>query len=334
MSIQIQPANPEHADALTAIAHSAKRHWGYPDQWIDAWHEDLTITPEYLRRHAVFLAVADGTPVGCVAIEDHPTHWSIEHLWLQPDHHGRDIGRLLFQHALRVTESDRRRDVHVAADPHAAGFYRRMGARYVGELPAPVAGTARTLPCFIYRRPWRDRMPIIQRPDPSEYAPYYGTYVDQLPAGDVIDQLETHGRDTAALLAGIPEDRAGFRYAPGKWSLKEVVGHLTDTERIFAYRALRFSRADRTPIPGFEQDDYVAAANFDGRTLADLAAEFAAVRAASLALFKSLDDTALARRGTANDVEFSARSIPFIIAGHERHHLGVLRERYLPGITS
>jgi hypothetical protein len=171
--------------------------------------------------------------------------------------------------------------------------------------------------------------PIISRPDATEYAPYYGRYIDQVPEGDVLEILEAQLGETVETLTAVPAERGTYRYAPEKWSLNQVMGHLCDTERVFAHRALWFSRADHQPLPGMEQDDYVAAANFDSRTPADLSAEFRAIRQATLALFRSMSGEMLARRGVASEVEFSVRSIPFILAGHERHHLEVLKERYL-----
>lgn len=172
---------------------------------------------------------------------------------------------------------------------------------------------------------------LSERPDTTEYAPAYSGYVAHVPDGDVLELLAAQIADTTALLRSTGEAFAGHRYAPGKWSVRELVGHLCDTERIMAYRALRIARADTTPLPGFEQDDYVAAARFEARTLSDLISEFESIRAATLSLFRSLDDTALRRRGVASGYDVSARALAFIIAGHERHHMSVLRSRYLPG---
>ena len=172
-------------------------------------------------------------------------------------------------------------------------------------------------------------MTTLARPNAADYAPYYGRYIDQVPEGDVIHLLEDQITDTMRLLGDVPEERAGHRYAPGKWSIKEVVGHIADAERIFAYRALRIARGDETPLPGFDQEPYVAAANFDRRTLADLAAELASIRAATVALFRGLDETAFGRRGTASGVVFTVRAVPYIIAGHERHHVTILEQKYL-----
>ncbi len=166
----------------------------------------------------------------------------------------------------------------------------------------------------------------------DEHAPYYGRYVarakEAVGDGDVVAHLAAQGERTAALLAGVPADREGFRYEPGKWSVREVVGHLSDTERVMAYRALRIARGDETPLPGFDQDVFMAHSGFDARTLADLTDEYAAVRRATLALLSHLDDAALARRGTASGNPVTVRALVGIIAGHELHHLAILRERY------
>ena len=172
-------------------------------------------------------------------------------------------------------------------------------------------------------------MPRFDRPTDDEYAPYYARYLAAVPAGDLLALLERQGAEAAAFLRGLEPARWTYRYAPGKWSIAEVIGHVCDTERIFTYRALRFARADATPLPGFEQDDYVPVGRFDARADASLVAELEAVRQASLTLFRGLPDDAPLRRGVANGVEFSVRALAYVIAGHERHHLGVLRERYL-----
>lgn len=177
-------------------------------------------------------------------------------------------------------------------------------------------------------------MPAIPRPSADEFAPYYGRYINAVPDGDVLALLERQIGETLALLRTIPEARGSHRYAPGKWSIKEVLGHMADTERVFAYRALRFARGDRTPLPGFEQNDWVPFSNADARPLGELAEELRLVRGATVALFRGLDDAALARRGTASGVEFTTRALAWIIAGHERHHLRVLGERYLEAAGS
>lgn len=171
--------------------------------------------------------------------------------------------------------------------------------------------------------------PTLQRPLEGEFAPYYANYIAQVPDGDVLETLSKQLGETQALLRSIPEEQAGHRYAPEKWSIREVIGHLIDSERIFAYRALRFARGDVNPLTSFDQDDYVRASGSDRRKLADLAAEFEHVRRSTIAMLRSLDESAAERRGKANNAEVSVRAVAYIIAGHERHHLTILRERYL-----
>ena len=167
----------------------------------------------------------------------------------------------------------------------------------------------------------------IAKPGPDEYFEYYGKYIS-LVGDDALAALHAQGVSTPRLLSGVSEAQAMFRYEPGKWSVKEVLGHVIDGERVFAHRALRFARADRTPLPGFEENEWVPAAHFDRRPLPELVAEYSAVRAATLALLGSFDGEALTRRGTANDKEISVRALAHIIAGHELHHVGLLRTRY------
>jgi DinB superfamily len=169
----------------------------------------------------------------------------------------------------------------------------------------------------------------IPRPGADEHSPYYATYISLVPDGNLIEMLQEQQQETVALLRGLSEKQALHAYAPGKWTIKEVVGHLSDGERIFCYRALRFARDDKQPLPGFEENAYVPAGRFNSRTLGDLVAEFVAVRAATVHLFRNLNETELARMGVANDNPITVRAIAYIIAGHERHHLGILRERYL-----
>jgi hypothetical protein len=174
----------------------------------------------------------------------------------------------------------------------------------------------------------------ISRPDATEYAPYYDKYVSLVANSDILTSLSQQLDETLALLGKIPESQAGSSYAPGKWSIKELVGHLIDTERIFSYRALRFARNDKTPLNGFEQDDYIRGASFDDYTLSDLASEFEHVRRATLSLFKHLNSEAWNRTGTASESLVSVRALAYIIAGHELHHMEILRSRYLQPETS
>lgn len=173
-------------------------------------------------------------------------------------------------------------------------------------------------------------MPLtIPRPVETEYAPYFRPYVEQVPPGNILDLLATQTDDTIATLGGLTEAQAEHRYAPGKWSIKEVVGHLCEAERVFVYRAQAFAHEDPTPQPGWDENAYVAHASYDRRPLASLLDELRTARAATVAFFAGLDDAQLARRGIANNREYSVRSLAYITAGHERHHLKIIRERYL-----
>jgi len=166
------------------------------------------------------------------------------------------------------------------------------------------------------------------RPESSEYAPFYHGYVATVPEGDVVALLRQSGGELHDALAAIPEDRGGFRYADGKWSIREVVGHMIDAERIFTYRALRIARGDMTPLAAFDENDYVKTAGSEARTLSNLARELGAVREASVQLFESLPDDAWGRSGVASGKNISVRALAYITAGHAMHHLGILRERY------
>jgi hypothetical protein len=170
----------------------------------------------------------------------------------------------------------------------------------------------------------------IQRPLADEHAPYYGKYIARVPDGDLVLLLRDQLMDTVALLRGVSPDRADFAYGPGKWSIKEVVGHMIDVERVMSYRALRFARNDATELPGFDENSWAVAAGSASRTLGDLLEEFQVVRSATIHLAKHLSADALARRGSANGQQVSVRALFYIIAGHERHHAELLRERYLP----
>lgn len=168
----------------------------------------------------------------------------------------------------------------------------------------------------------------MRRPDPSEYAPFFQGYVDRVPDGDVLAHLERQGRATCALLVGAGEAKGSFAYAPGKWTLKRLVQHVVDGERLFVYRAMCVARGDTQNLPGFDEDAYAAHDGSDGRLLADVVAEFAAVRVATILFFRGLDGPAWTRVGTANGRPIGVRALPWILAGHELHHLAVLRERY------
>jgi len=170
---------------------------------------------------------------------------------------------------------------------------------------------------------------LISKPQPGEFAAYYSRYIDLVPDGDVLGTLATQIHGTVTTLQGISDGDSLKRYAPDKWSVREVVGHMIDTERIMAYRALRFARNDQTPLPGFEQNDYVPPGKFDSRPWAGLIAEFEAVRQSNLPMFRGFDQEAWRRQGVASNNPLTVRALAYIIAGHERHHMRILREKYL-----
>lgn len=169
----------------------------------------------------------------------------------------------------------------------------------------------------------------IQRPAGTDYAPFHAGYVQGVPEGDVLAFLERQGRETIALLRGISEKQSQHRYALGKWSIREVVGHMNDAERVFTYRALSFARGDATPLPGFDENSWGASSNADRRTLAELIEDFSSVRAATLALFRGFSEQQIDRSGTASGHRMTVAALAYIAAGHEKHHVKILKERYL-----
>ncbi|MBE0393614.1 DinB family protein [Flavobacterium sp. PL002] len=163
----------------------------------------------------------------------------------------------------------------------------------------------------------------------TEYAPYFEGYVQAAKQADLIEELEICLHDFIRFVQNIPMDKFDYRYAEGKWTIKEIIQHLIDTERIFAYRALRISRNDQTPLPGFEENDYVANSNANERNLQGLLTEMAVVRQATLSLFKSFSKEQLLRTGIASNNAVSVRAIGFITIGHQKHHQQIYQERYL-----
>ena len=170
--------------------------------------------------------------------------------------------------------------------------------------------------------------PSPARPRPDEYADFYGAYIEAV-EGPLLETLERDSGAWQAMLATVPPGLEGHRYAPGKWSIREVVGHVIDAERMFSVRAMAFARGDRSHFPSFDENAYAAASAADRRPLADLAEELAAVRGSTLLLLNSFEDETWDRRGTAAGYEFTVRSLAWIMAGHSRHHRGVVAERYL-----
>ena len=172
---------------------------------------------------------------------------------------------------------------------------------------------------------------MTERPGPGEYAPFYAGYIARAPAGDILDTLDRQRSRLGELAAGLNAEREQFRYAPGKWSVREVFGHLNDAERVFGYRAFCIGRGDTNPLPGFDENEYVAASGYDSSPLRELADEFALLRGANLATLRRLPDDHWRRQGIANGLPVSVRALAFILAGHVDHHLAGLREHYAVG---
>lgn len=170
---------------------------------------------------------------------------------------------------------------------------------------------------------WED-----SRPEPNEYGEFYQGYIDMVSTDNVLEHLVQQGQKTYALIQKLTPKEASHRYAEGKWSVKEVIGHLIDTERIMAYRALCISRGERSPLPGYDQDTYVKEAHFENRDIQSLSTEYDALRNANVSLFNSFGEEQILRKGTANDQTVSVRALAYIIAGHELHHLKLLEEKY------
>lgn len=170
---------------------------------------------------------------------------------------------------------------------------------------------------------------IITKPTPQEYASYYGNYISKVQSDNLLEALHLNTGDFTEFICNIPTTKGDYAYAPGKWTVKEVLLHIIDAERIFAYRALRFARNDKTELPGFDEDDYVPYSNASTRSLLSLQEEFSAVRQASLTLFRSFDEAAFMRSGIASKNTMSVRALGFVIIGHAEHHRLVMMEKYI-----
>jgi hypothetical protein len=169
----------------------------------------------------------------------------------------------------------------------------------------------------------------ITKPELSEFATYYGTYINKVEGNDLLAALEENAKSFSAFIKNIPIEKIDYRYADGKWTIKEIIVHLTDAERIFAYRALRFARKDKTSLSGFEENDYVPESNANNQSIEQLLEEFNAVRNSSVALFRSFTPEMCLLTGIANGREISVRAIGFIMVGHTIHHQQIINERYL-----
>ena len=166
------------------------------------------------------------------------------------------------------------------------------------------------------------------RPRTGDNNPYYDRYISLIGDDDIIEVLEDQRKTSEKFLKTFTEEQGNYSYADGKWTMKEVLGHVIDTEKIMAYRALAFARGEKQSLPGFEQDDYVAESNFNNRLLDDLINEFLTARESNIILFKSFDEEIFNRRGIASEAEVTVLALIYIIAGHEKHHMKILKERY------
>ncbi len=169
------------------------------------------------------------------------------------------------------------------------------------------------------------------RPAPTDYASFYAGYVSLVPEEEILPAMEHQSAETQRLLASLDDARGSYRYQEGKWSVKEVIGHITDAERVFGYRAMCIARGETKPLPGFDQNEYMRDAHFDDWRIGDLAEAYALTRRANIVLFRNLPQETWQRRGTASDNPVTVCALAYMIVGHERHHLGVLREKYLIG---
>ena len=169
----------------------------------------------------------------------------------------------------------------------------------------------------------------ISKPAPGEYAPHYATYIQRVEGIDLVAELEHSRERFLTFLRSIPQDKLDYRYQTDKWTTKEVLVHMMDVERIFSYRALRFSRNDSTALSGFDDEAYVAESNASARSLTDITVEYSAIRASTIELFGNINEEMSRRSGIANGKEMSVRAIGYTIVGHELHHMDVIRQKYL-----
>ncbi|MHB1922854.1 MAG: DinB family protein [Chitinophagaceae bacterium] len=169
----------------------------------------------------------------------------------------------------------------------------------------------------------------MPKPNPDQYAPFFQNYIGLVAEGEILEALENGRKPMKELLLSIPTEKEKFSYEPGKWTINQVILHITDTERIMAYRALRFARNDQTNLPGFDQDNYIHYANISGRTIRGLLDEFLISRESTISLFRTFDELCLKRMGMANGKYMSVEALGFIIAGHAQHHLNILKMKYL-----
>ena len=169
----------------------------------------------------------------------------------------------------------------------------------------------------------------MQRPKKGDYAEYYEKYISEIKGSNIHKILESQLSEAIVFLKSIPEEKGEYRYTEGKWTIKEVIGHITDTERVFAYRAMCFARGEKNALPGFDQDNYVKGGKFNSKPMGDLINEFRLLRESNLVLFKSFDEEMLSLEGYVNQNRVTVTALLFIVAGHAQHHLKILKEKYL-----
>ncbi len=328
--VQARPVHPGHAFWLqtgTLDERNDRTGTGVIDSI-----EDCLDLIETLRRQGLDLEKS----LRYVQIEGghhHPDTWG----WAMPDFLGWAFGDPAAVAALPAPLPV----VRLCLDPHLAPALTTDVERVpatINLLPPAhrAAGGTHAEPLLVHGPPpaafITAAMPVA-RPVPGDYLPYYQGYIDQISAGaDPLRALHEQPAEVHAAFGPLTDAQAATAYAPGKWTPKELLLHQIDTERIFAYRALRFARADKQPLPGFEQDDYVAHSGANARTMASLLAEYDATRAATLALFNSFTAEQLTRHGTASGGPVTVRALVYILAGHERHHLNVFGERHAPAL--
>lgn len=167
------------------------------------------------------------------------------------------------------------------------------------------------------------------RPAENDYAPYYKGYIEKIKGDDILNILLNQTKECQSVFNSFSVNKGNYKYAPGKWSVKEVIGHIMDTERVFTYRALCIARGEKQPLPGFEQDNYVKEGKFNRRTLDDIIYEFRLMREGNLLMFRNFDQEMLNRRGNASGFDVTVNALLFMIAGHAQHHMDILKERYL-----
>jgi phosphinothricin acetyltransferase len=327
---RIRLARPEDAPALAAIYNHAVLE---TTATFDTEPKDAAERTRWLAAHdaahPVTVAEVDGRVVGWASL----TRWSDRcaydstaetSFYVEPASQGRGIGRALLAD---LVERGRAAGLHAllaritTESQPSIRLHRALGFEPVGTMRQVGRKFGRLLDVEVMQR-------LFAPDDGAEHAPYYGRYVSQVPEGAVIEILEREGARTRATLAAIGEPGSLLRHPPYTWSARQVVGHLIDAERIFAYRLLRIARGDTTPLPGFEENAYVAIADFDRIPLAELAREFAQVRDATVSMLRHLDADAWTRRGTASGGPLTVRAAAAIIAGHEQHHMKILRARW------